>query len=237
MAQPNQDPTGLAWVNQVPPVLWPVPVTETPQILGADFTLVGKRLVVSAAGANPGYWLYEQRAVTKIHDRNGQQVLGVVSESDWYRQQRDPTHPVVPHSVPVEQVFFEATVPMHDASPISPDQSDIRRDSRSASLVTDSTQPPVRWPRQATRERFVTGSRCWFLHREGPQRGYRAVGEPRRREVGTIDFSRGLEGLDTPIISTMIPLYRERDWYRWMDTGDRPEEPLVLAETKLVYLE
>lgn len=235
MAEPEREQAGLDWPDQVPPVLWPVPVSETPALLGEDFTLVGKRVVIGTGPA--GQWVYEQRASTPIHERDGQSVIGVLSEAEWYRQQREPTYPVVPHPVPVELAYYEALVPMHDATPITPDQSDLFPASRSASLVTDPTEPPVRWPRRATSERFLTGARCWFLWRDGPIRAYRAVGEPRREEVGTVNLSRGLEGLDKPVVSTVVPLFHEADWYRWLDTGDSPDSGLVRAETNLVFLE
>lgn len=235
MAEPESEQASIDWPNRVPPVLWPVPVAETAALLGTEFSLVGKRIVVGTG--SDGHWIYAQRAATPTHIRDGRQVIGVLSEHDWYRQQRDPTYPVVPHSVPVERAYYESLVPMGDASPVAGDQSDIPPASRTASLLTEPSEPPVRWPRRATGESFLTGARCWFLERDGPIRAYRAVGEPRRQEVGTVDFSNGLEGLDTPVVSAMVPLYAEPDWYRWMETGTDPDEGLVIAEASLVFVE
>lgn len=224
--------------EQAPPVLWPVPIAETRSLFGADFTLIGARVIVGRADNHPGRWLYDQRAATKIHDRNGQRMIGVLSESDWYRQQRDPTYPAIPHSVPVELVYYETTVPIGDVGPRPTDQSDMPSYARCASLVTDPERPPIRWPRRATRERFVSGARCWLIREAGPDPGYRIVGEPRRAEVPTIDFDAGIEGLNTPVISSEVPVYSESNWYRWMDTGELPAgDPVVLAEAALVWLE
>lgn len=232
-AEPDQHADIDEWPNQIPPVLWPIPVDDTAALLGGEFSLVGRRVVVGT-GQN-GHWLYQQRATTPIHERDGDRVIGVLSEHDWYRHQRDPTYPVVPHSVPVDRAYYEMLVPMGDAAPVASDQSEIPPASRTASLVTEPIEPPVRWPRRATRDSFLTGARCWVLSQDGPIRAYRAVGEPRRREVGTVDLSNGLEGLDTPVVSAMVPLYPEPEWYRWMDTGEWPD--FVLAEASLVFVE
>lgn len=224
------------WDEQPPPVLWPVPIADTASLFGAHFTLPGQRVVVGHGARDR--WLYDQRAATTIHERGGQQMIGVLSESDWYRQQRDPAYPAVPHPVPVEQVYYETGVAMDDAAPTVPDQSDIPHYARSASLVTDPERPPIRWPRPASRERFVTGARCWLIRNAGPEPGYRVAGEPRRGEVGTIDFNAGLEGLDTPVISSVLPVYGESSWYRWMDTGElRDDDRAIFVEVVLVSLE
>lgn len=237
MAEPDHIPDKAVWDPQPPPVLWPVPAVEAPALAGDDYSLTGRRVVVGAA-RGVGEWAYDQRAATPIHERNGQQVIGVLPESDWYRQQRDATVPVVPRPVPASRVFVDVTVPVDaEAAPAASDQSDLRVEARSASLVSDPNLPPVRWPRQATGERFLTGARCWCPQQHGPEQGWRVVGEPRRREVPVLDFSSGLDGLDTPMTSTAVPLWPEADWYRWLDTGEPPAQSIPIVETHMVYLE
>lgn len=228
------------WWRQVPPVLWPMPVLDALRMLDTSWSIEGRRVIVADDSDElvQRIWLYELRAATKVHERGGEQVVGIVPEVDWYRQQRDPTYPAVPRPVPVSQLFVELAVHVaEDEQPTLPDQSDVPPSARCASLVPDPAAPPVRWPRVATQERHLTGARCWVLHQDGPRPGWRAVGEPRRAEVGTIDFSAGLDGLDRPTVSTVMPVCREDGWYRLLDTGDLGSTPLASAEVSLVYLE
>ncbi|MFD9964853.1 hypothetical protein [Amycolatopsis sp. NPDC058986] len=232
--EPEHTVTGADWTTQRPPVLSPVPVTTALRLHG-QLELIGQRVVVG--DPRSGAWVYDQRAATKVHARDGQKMVGVVAEVDWYRQQRDPAYPVVPFSVPADRVWFELTDMVDpDAAPAPLDQSDLLPGYRSVSLVSDPTMPPVRWPRRADGERAVTGARCWLVMESGVHGGFRAAGEPRRSEVPAVNLSRGLEGLNQPVIGTIIPLYREMDWYRWQDTGDLPRQRFD-AESQLVYLE
>jgi hypothetical protein len=199
----------------------------------AGHDLVGQRVIVGDPQA--GTWVYEQRAATRIHRLDGEQVLGVVAEVDWYRRQRDPGYLMVPHPVPVERVFVE--VPEYSGrKPVVLDQSDLLPSRRSRSLVSRLDVPPSRWPRRADREGAVTGARCWIATQDGFRGDLRAIGEPRREETGTLNLSGGLEGLDKVVVAAMVPLCVEADWYRWQDTGQRPRQ-LFLVESQLVYLE
>lgn len=224
-------------VGQVPPVLWPVPLLEALDLLGGPAQLPGRRIVVGDLDESwQGHWLYEQRAVTQPHLLNDATCVGVLAEVDWYRQQRDSTYAAVPHPVPAARVYLEFEHPVGADTPTVPDQSDLAQERRSNSLVADPTVPPVRWPRRADGELRVTGARCWMLSHLGIESGFRAVGEPRREEVGTIDFRHGLEGLDEPVISTSLPLIAESEWYAWHDTGRSPSQR-SMVEAALVWLE
>lgn len=231
----QQDTDVGSWAEQVPPVLWPVPIAEAGSLV-EEFDPIGCRVVVSHQ-PHTGRWVYQQRAFTRIHEYQGAPSIGVIPELDWYRQRRDPSYVAVPHPVPVERVFVELGMPMRGEQPVPPDQSELRPSARSASLVTDLDSPPVRWPRRANGQEFVTGARCWVIDSGGPRRDWRAVGEPRKSEVGTIDFTQGLDGLDQPTVSTMIPLLREPDWYQLIDTGGSQTDEVLLAESYLVFLE
>lgn len=224
--------------HEVPPVLWPVPLVDALDLIGGPPALPGRRIVVGDQAADRvGHWLYAQRAATRPHTLDGAICVGVLAESDWYRRQRDASVPAVPHAVPAARIYLEvehAIGPGDESS--SPDQSDLAPERRSASLVAEPAVPPVRWPRRADRELRTTGARCWILGEHGIQSGFRAVGEPRRREVGTVEFGGGLDGLDDPVISTSLPVVVESDWYAWHDTGTSPPRHWIV-ESALTWLE
>lgn len=233
MAQPDSG-TSRNWWDLVPPVLCPAPLTD-PTVQADPEALIGARVILGSPVA--GTWLYDQRAVTKIHERDGQTLIGVLSEVDWYRQLRDPTYLAVPASVPIERVFVELPEdPGPGAAPAQPDQSDMLPGGRSVSMVSHPSIPPVRWPRRSDRERFITGARCRLVLRDGVLDGFRVAGEPRRATSDVLNLSGGLEDLNTPPIVATAPVLRESDWYAWSDTGVHPARRFNV-QTQLIYLE
>lgn len=124
-----------------------------------------------------------------------------------------------------------------DDEPVPPDQSGITPDGRAARMVTDVSSPPVRWPRRATTVTSVLGARCWIVTPDGVLPAYRALSEPHPSEVGSIDFSAGLEGLDQPVVTTMVILCHEADYYRWADNGRAADVDVYKVEASLVWLE
>jgi hypothetical protein len=221
----------LEWWQQAPPVLMPVPAVEA----AAKAELAGKRVVV--VDATRGLWVYEQRAVTEPHSRNGRQVVGVVDEASYWHMLDDPSAAVIPRSQPVETLWVEQPVDVGNTSPVPLNQDDLPRSARTKSLVVDATRPPVRWLRFAPHESEVTGGRAWVLTPDGPTRGLRVLGEPRRWTfANAIDWSKGLEGLDQPALGTAVPVCTEQAWYRWRRTGDAPVA-VEFFPTALVWLE
>lgn len=219
-----------------PPVLWPVSITEAPALLSdqQQTDLLGHRVVVSSA--TDGVWYYDMRLVAPPHTYEGDRVVGVLPEIDWYRQQRDPTHIAVPRSVPVERVWYEIETEMpSDASPTPLPQDDIPPKFRSAHLVPSIESPPVRWPRlSSTVTGGITGARCSI----GGHRGYRIGCEPYRQEAeGRLHFWGGLEELDRPVFTTCVRLLDEETWYQALDQGGEFDAGVGQVETSLVWLE
>jgi hypothetical protein len=224
----SSEPADLEWWQKAPPVLMPVPAAEAGQ-------LTGKRVVVVDAAR--GLWLYEQRAVTEPHVRNGVQVVGVLDESAYWHSQDEPDAVVVPRSQPLDTLWVEKPVDVGNTSPIPPAQDDLARSARTKSLVVDLDRPPVRWLRFAPHELEVTGARAWVLAPDGYEFGVRALGEPRRHKFeGAIDWSKGIESLDKPAIGTAVPVCSEIRWYRWRRTGEAPQQ-VEWYPTSLVWLE
>ncbi|HEY3479623.1 MAG TPA: hypothetical protein VGL02_12070, partial [Streptomyces sp.] len=200
-------------------MLWPVPVADAGAFLGDADQVEGERVVIRDDIPDAGRWIYDLRAATRVHDRDGKQFIGVLPEAEWYRRQRDDTCLAVPRSIPAEQVYIEIPTPVDPGTAPAPaDQSDIPY-HRTRQLVSNPGEPPIRWARRATEERFVTGARCTILTGEGFKRGYRAVGEPRRGADPKLRFDAGLDEFDKPRPTAMIPLVGEDAWYRWQDTG------------------
>lgn len=218
MPEPAVDRT--VWWRRRPPVLVPVPATE------ATGPLTGCRIIV----AQDGLWLYDQRACTEIHSYRGGRVVGVLDEAEWYRTQREPDLArAVPHPRPVEQIWVEQPVEL-DA------MADEERPELSGTLVEDTSRPPVRWLRPATAERAITGTRVWVISSQGPIHGLRALGEPRREAMPTtLNLSAGLDGLDEPVVGTVIPVATESEWYRWRQSSQRMQAITMAAQ--FVWLE
>ncbi|GLY54840.1 hypothetical protein Lesp01_84950 [Lentzea sp. NBRC 102530] len=232
-AQPGSGVTSneradLEWWQQAPPVLMPVPAVEAGP-------LKGKRVVV--VDADRGLWLYEQRAVTEPHVRNGVPVIGVLDEAAYYLSQDEPDAVVVPRSQPLDTLWVEKPVDVGNTSPIPPAQDDLAKSARTKSLVVDLDRPPVRWLRFAPHELEVTGARAWVLTRDGYEFGVRVLGEPRRHKFeGAIDWSKGIESLDKPAVGTAVPVCSEIRWYRWRRTGEAPQQ-VEWYPTEFVWLE
>jgi hypothetical protein len=183
-----------------------------------------------------GLWLYEQRAATEPHQYKGQTVVGVLDEADWYRARRDPDSIAVPRPHPIDRLWVELPQHVGEGTPHRADQSDLPEKFRARSFVTDTSRPPVRWLRHAPQETELTGGRCWVITPHGPVQAGRVCGEPRRDLYRTtVDFRRGLEGLNEPIFGSVVPVSSEEHWYRWRQTGQRPH--LVHAATIFVWLE
>lgn len=220
-----------------PPVLWPVPLTEAPAMVG-DVSgvddLIGERIVISSPV--DGVWYYDMRLMTAPHTRGDDRVVGVLPEIDWYRQQRDQTYIAVPRSVPVDRVWHEIETEMPDSSaPASLPQDDIPENSRAAHLVPSIDSPPVRWPRKsAVVTGSLTGARCWI----GGHRGYRIGCEPYRQEAeGRLHFWGGLDQLDRPVFTTCVRLLDEETWYKALDHGGDFDNGVYQVETSIVWLE
>jgi hypothetical protein len=195
--------------------------------------LAGKRVVM--CDADQGIWVYGQWAVTEPHDRDGETVVGLLDSADWYRRKRDPEHVIVPRSHPLSGLWVELPQDVGNVSPIPPDQSDVRPAFRTKSIVADLSRPPVRWLRFSQFETEVNGSRCWVLTPSGASPAWRACGEPRRKVYSTIDLTDGLDGLDKPVVGTVVPVCLEEEWYQWRQTGQPPR--LRRIPTQLVWLE
>ena len=236
MAQPIPQPPTGAWSKQVPPVLWPVPVVDAASFLGGVDNLVGERLIIRDDVPDAGRWIYDQRAATRLHDHAGEQLVGVLPEAEWYRRRRDDAYLAVPRAIPAEQVYVEIPTSVEPGTePVSDAQSDIPY-HRTKSMVSNPGEPPVRWARRASDERFVTGARCVLLTADGYKRGYRAVGEPRRGADPKLRFDAGLADFDKPRTVAEIPLISEDAWYEWQDTG-LLESAIFMVEAPLVFLE
>jgi hypothetical protein len=163
-------------------------------------------------------------------------VVGLLDEADWYRAQRDPDHVVVPRSHPLSELWVELPQDLGNVARPEPDQSDVHRLTRTKSFVADSTQPPFRWLRFGMLETELTGSRCWILTPEGPLSGWRVCGEPRRGPyTTTVNLTEGLDGLDKPVVGTLVPVCQEDAWYRWRQTSEAPT--LTMVATQFVWLE
>lgn len=228
-----QLPPEKAWQWRAPPMLMPVPAADVQP-------LTGQRVVVFDRDHNHDHnrsiWVYGQWAVTEPHDRDGETVVGLLDEADWYRHQREPEHVVVPRSHPLSGLWVELPQDLGNVARPQPDYADVRRSLRTTSIVADLTRPPVRWLRFGMLETELTGSRCWVLTPEGPQSAWRVCGEPRRGSyTTTINFNDGLDGLDKPVIGTLVPACPEDAWYRWRQTGEPPE--VTLYATQFVWLE
>lgn len=217
----------LEWWEKAPPVLMPVPAVEA-------CPLTGSRVVVM--DTDQGVWLFDQRAVTEPHEREGQQVVGVLDEAEWYRAADESEYIAVPHSRPLDHLWVEQPVDVGNTSPVPPRQDDLTPANRTKSLIVDTTRPPVRWLRYAAHESELTGTRAWIVTKEGPVFGWRVLGEPRRRQFpNTLNMTRGLDSLDTPLVGTAVPVCRERQWYQWRRGQGRPA--VQWAAIQFVWLE
>lgn len=222
-----------------PPVLWPVSLTEAPAMAGeTDISpLIGRRVVIRSHQHRAAAWSYDMRLMTPPHAYDGERVVGVVPEIDWYRHQRDETYVVVPRPVAIDRVWYEVeqTVSAED-EPVPVPQDDIRARDRSAELVVDVDCPPVRWPRRATSvPAMMAGGRCWI----GANSSFRVVSQPYRHEVAGMDLSRGLDGLDEPVHAPVMHVVDEADWYRMIDgyVGTNDEFKIFQVQASLVWLE
>lgn len=222
-----EPPEERSWEYRAPPVLMPVPAAEVTE-------LSGRRMVHH--DASQGVWIYELRAVTEPHQRDGRRVVGVLDEAEWYRTLREPDYVAVPRSCALQDLWVEVRQEVGNVSPMEPDQADIVGQFRTKSIVSDLSRPPVRWLRFAQLETEVTGARAWMMTPQGPSSGWRVVGEPRRRTFETtLNFTRGLDSLDEPVVGTVVPVCTEADWYRWRQTGEVPQ--CKWPATQFVWLE
>jgi hypothetical protein len=219
--------TTLEWWEQAPPVLMPVPAGEA-------CPLTGSRVVVM--DTEHGVWLFDQRAVTEPHKRNGQQVVGVLDEAEWYRVSDEPEYLAIPHSRPLDNLFVEQPIDVGNTSPVPPRQDDLTPANRTKSLIVDTTRPPVRWLRYAAYESELTGARAWIMTKQGGTYGWRVIGEPRRREFpNTLNLTRGIDSLSEPVVGTAVPVCSERAWYLWRRSDVAPT--VQWAAIQFVWLE
>lgn len=223
-------PADRAWEYQRPPVLVPAPASS------ARSNLAGRRVI--AHDPSDGVWRYDLRAATESLAHQGQVVVGVLAEADWYRQQRDSAVHVAPHSVPLDTLWIEHLVDDADLMPHTPDQSDIPQAAgRARRLVEDITAPPVRYLRPAVHADALVGARACVMSPSGPLWDQRIVGDPRRQVFppSTLNFTRGVESLGDPVVGTVVPVCREADYYAWGETGDLPRA--IMHATRFVWLE
>lgn len=222
----------IDWWLAVPPILVPCPLADA---LARDVEVVGRRVVVDVA-PGAGGWLYEQRAVTAVHDVDGVQAIGVLPEADYWRTRRDETYVAVPHPVPLDRIWIEEPEPMGaDDEPVPLGQDDIAEFARTRRLVPDRAVPPVRWPRRATTVTSTTGARCWLATPDGVLDGYRALSEPYKTEPGEVNRLRlreGIEGMDKPEVTTAVLVTTDQLWHHATDTGEpvdtRSVEPYLV---------
>lgn len=226
----------LDWWLQRPPILVPAPLSD---VIADGRDIRGSRVVVDAA-PGAGAWLYEQRAATGVHTTPGGDAVGVLTEGDYWRADRDDTYVAVPHAVPVEQVWLELPEPMDTDEPVLLAQDDIAESTRSRRLVPDPMVPPIRWPRRATTVSSVLGARCSIATPDGLKAGFRALTEPWRTRPGEINrvrFRGGVDGLDDPEVTLVITLTTDAAWHKATDTGRLDHDALFDAEPDLVWLD
>lgn len=222
-------PADRAWEYQRPPVLVPAPANSAR-------ALSGRRVI--AHDSTAGVWRYDLRAATESLTHQGQTVVGVLGEADWYRQQQGSAAHVVPHSVPLEKLWIEQTVDDADLMPYAPDQSDIPQAAgRSRRLIEDITGPPVRYLRPAVHADALVGARACVMSPSGPLWDQRVVGDPRRQVFPptTLNFSRGADSIGDPVVGTVVPVCREAEYYAWGETGAIPHA--IMHATRFVWLE
>lgn len=219
--------TGREWEYARPPVLVPHSAADVSE-------LRGRRVIVH--DPQHGIWRYDLRAVCNAHEDGP--AVSVVSEADWYREQREPGEIALPWLLPLDRVWIEHAVDRGDFAESVPDQSDIPVDAgRSRRLIEDISRPPVRYPRPAVRATALVGARACVMTPSGPVWDQRIVGDPRRQVFPpeTLNLSRGFDSLGEPVVGTVIPVCTEDEFYAWEQTGQPPDP--VLHATRFVWLE
>lgn len=196
----------LPWTpRRSPAAVIPMPVTA---VAGAD----GHRAVFGVAGRG---WRYDFRIVQAPYERDGQFLVDVSTEAEWYRQQligqfdggsealrerltapRRGTWPVLAERVWVEVV---GPAPAEHASGTADAPPTVLE------RVVSLAAPPPRVPIPVRDAMRIAGQRLVVVNPKGEWRDVRATSEMYEHEDGGWHI-------------LVIP---ERGWYRWALTGER----------------
>lgn len=208
---------GHEWALQPPPALMPVPATEVD-------TLVDRRVVLWTP---EGWWRYDVRGATGPHLVSNRWCIGILSEGDWFRRERDSSVPIVPAPYPLDWIWVEEPVDTVNTDTDLDDQhqTNVGLDlGHARHLATRTDAPPVRYPQPALSFPDVQpGMRACLMTPEGPTWGLRVCGPPRLTPFDrTLNLSAGVDQLDEPPVGPTVPLCWDDQWYWWAADGVPP---------------
>jgi hypothetical protein len=210
-----------------PPVLLPVPVSESTRLTPGERLIWHKQTVEYGCWTSYNFvaasspYLKRTRSIDRF-------VVDALSDPDFYRRARreDSCPPV---AIRTSELWTVVPAPNDGYDPASDGGPVPTRSGVVAGYTVpafDPAEPPIRRLHLATAVSGIVGARAWLMPIDGgpAEPGFRVASEPLPYDVSQEYDAIGLTGMGDGRIGASVALARDEHWWSAHDHG-RPVHP------------